>query len=219
MTIPLIAKRKRSKAADVSRSPLMTTNSSFERESLSFSFSRRRRTVIPRCLLAASCEITVQISPWQSGSYSASLYSRLSRSSLVSASSLSPRIALLSISPLCAVRSAATFFPRGAEPTSWGRQSDSGQRLCSIREISKERRSTSVLHARNGERRIVTGQCRCTKITMTFRGIRPCSISLDSSLLFFYLSNLNFLIIRIHGNLSSSEIDNESKESRNIGRN
>lgn len=98
MTIPLIAKRKRSKAADVSRSPLMTTNSSFERESLSFSFSRRRRTVIPRCLLAASCEITVQISPWQSGSYSASLYSRLSRSSLVSASSLSPRIALLSIS-------------------------------------------------------------------------------------------------------------------------
>lgn len=112
MTIPLIAKRKRSKAADVSRSPLMTTNSSFER--LSFSFSRRRRTVIPRCLLAASCEITVQISPWQSGSYSASLYSRLSRSSLVSASSLSPRIALLSISPLCAVRSATTFFPRGA---------------------------------------------------------------------------------------------------------
>lgn len=154
MTIPLIAKRKRSKAADVSRSPLMTTNSSFERESLSFSFSRRRRTVIPRCLLAASCEITVQISPWQSGSYSASLYSRLSRSSLVSASSLSPRIALLSISPLCAVRSATTFFPRGAEPTSWDRQSDSGQRLCSIREISKERRSTSVLHARNGERRI-----------------------------------------------------------------
>lgn len=152
MTIPLIAKRKRSKAADVS--PLMTTNSSFERESLSFSFSRRRRTVIPRCLLAASCEITVQISPWQSGSYSASLYSRLSRSSLVSASSLSPRITLLSISPLCAVRSATTFFPRGAEPTSWGRQSDSGQRLCSIREISKERRSTSVLHARNGERRI-----------------------------------------------------------------
>lgn len=114
MTIPLIAKRKRSKAANVSRSPLMTTNSSFERESLSFSFSRRRRTVIPRCLLAASCEITVQISPWQSGSYSASLYSRLSRSSLVSASSLSPRIALLSISPLCAVRSATTFFPRGA---------------------------------------------------------------------------------------------------------
>lgn len=114
MTIPLIAKRKRSKAADVSRSPLMTTNSSFECESLSFSFSRRRRTVIPRCLLAASCEITVQISPWQSGSYSASLYSRLSRSSLVSASSLSPRIALLSISPLCAVRSATTFFPRGA---------------------------------------------------------------------------------------------------------
>lgn len=41
-----------------------------------------------------------------------------------------------------------------AEPTSWDRQSDSGQRLCSIREISKERRSTSVLHARNGERRI-----------------------------------------------------------------
>lgn len=106
-----------------------------------------------------------------------------------------------------------------AEPTSWDRQSDSGQRLCSIREISKERRSTSVLHARNGERRIVTGQCRCTKITITFRGIRPCFISLDSSLLFFYLSNLNFLIMRIHGNLSSSEIDNESKESRNIGGN
>lgn len=217
MTIPLIAKRKRSKAADVSRSPLMTTNSSFERESLSFSFSRRRRTVIPRCLLAASCEITVQISPWQSGSYSASLYSRLSRSSLVSASSLSPRIALLSISRCVPCALQQRFSP--AEPTSWDRQSDSGQRLCSIREISKERRSTSVLHARNGERRIVTGQCRCTKITMTFRGIRPCSISLDSSLLFFYLSNLNFLIIRIHGNLSSSEIDNESKESRNIGGN
>lgn len=66
----------------------------------------------------------------------------LERSSLVSASSLSPRIALLSVSLRIYVLRALSRFPRP-----FGAHSGCGQR---VRSVKFRRRSTSVLHARNG---------------------------------------------------------------------
>ena len=67
---------------------------------------------------AASCEITVQISPWQSGSYSASLYSRLSRSGVASFPPRpSHRVSRYYLSLLCAPCALQHAFPPCAEAT------------------------------------------------------------------------------------------------------
>lgn len=135
---------------------------------------------------AASCEITVQISPWQSGSYSASLYSRLSRSGVTSFPPRpSHRVSRYYLSLLCAPCALQHAFSplRGGNRPDRGRQSDHrGQRLRSIREISTRRRggrrSTSVLRARNGERYAAVSlhTDNCDAFRRITPALQPCSL-------------------------------------------